>query len=649
MQNKNREVTNSLQKNYRRCGYRFLSVWLFFPLCLLLFLPVVPLNASNQSTKYLDSLLALAREKQIHKNRYWHILLHYEKGIFGTASLIDDPDFFLSHKGKYDPKAELEASIKTFFRQGVKNDDFPICRYIARYTWLQEALNINKSRVALFKCDKTEQINPKSAALIFPTYYMNNPASMFGHTLVNIETDFSNKLLTKSVNYSAFTKETNGFLFAIKGLFGFYEGYYSVLPYYKKIQQYSDISQRDIWEYRLNLSKPELEKMVRHIRELENIHADYFFLDENCSYSLLYLLEAAKPSNRLTNKFHGWTLPIDTIKAVEKAGMIESVEFRPSKVSRIRHKISLLDKNCQQVAFEILNGTKNPEAVFELDIGRKERIVIIDLVVDYNGYQYARKKMTKSKYQRTLLSALKLRSKLGRLEEPYSPPHPPRPDRVHHSKLIDAGFGINMDESFIEIGVRPAFSDLLDTDYGYHQGVQIKFGDMRFRHYISENKFVLDSLGIIDIVSISPRNRFFKPLSWKVHTGVYREIMADGKESPIYRLGTGGGLAYYNNRMGLGYLFLEPELQYGTDLEENFSFGGGLSIGLVKDITKWWKCHISAKQLYFELGDDHASGKIASSQNFILTRNNHIRINASREKTFGRYNSEAKINWRWFF
>ena len=620
-----------------------------FFLCLLVFLPAIPLSACNQDPEYLDCLLNFAREKKIHENRYWHILLHYEKGIFGTVSLIDDPDFFLSPDGKYDPETELEASIRTFFRKGVKDDDFPVCRYIARYTWLKEALDVDKSRVSLFECEKTEQVNPKSAALIFPTYYMNNPASMFGHTLINIETDFSNKLLTKSVNYSAFTNETNGFLFAVKGLFGFYEGYYSVLPYYKKIQQYSDISQRDIWEYRLNLSVPELEKMVRHIRELEDIHADYYFLDENCSYSLLYLLEAARPSNRLTEKFHGWTLPIDTIKAVEKSGMIESVEFRPSKASRIRHKISLLSKNSRDMALEILNGEKKPAAVFDLDIGREERIVIIDLVVDYIGYRYAKKKMTKGKYQETLLSALKLRSKLGRLEEPYSPPYPPRPDRVHNSKLIDAGFGMNMDESFIEIGVRPAFSDLLDTDYGYHQGVQIKSCDIRFRHYISDNKFVLDSLDMIDIVSISPRDRFFKPLSWKVRTGVYREIMADGKESPVYRLGTGGGLAYYNNLLGLGYLFLEPEFQYGTDLEKNFSFGGGLSIGLVKDISKWWKCHISARQIYFELGDDHASGRIALSQNFVLTRNNHIRIDASREKTFSRYNSEAKINWRWFF
>jgi hypothetical protein len=614
---------------------------------LIISLCIFTCDADAQNSNHLDYLLNQARQKELHNKRYWHILLHYQQNILGTKSLIDDPDFFLSSNGKFDPGAELEASIKTFFRKDAKETDLPICRFIARYTWLKEQLDFDGLNVPLFECKKVDQVNPKSATLVFPTYYMNNPASMFGHTLINIETDYSNPLLAKSVNYSALTKETNGILFAIKGLFGFYKGYYSVLPYYMKIQQYSDISQRDIWEYRLNLSVVELERMVRHIRELEDIYADYFFFDENCSYNLLYLLEAARPSVRLTDKFSLWTIPIDTIREVEKAGLIESAVFRPSKASKIRHKISLMDANSIVVAKKIINGKTDPASILDLDITREEKILILDFVTDYTGYRYAKKKITEGQYQKVLLNALKLRSKLGKRDQPYRPTPPLQPDRGHGSMKFSAELGVNTGESFLEIGIRPAFSDLLDNNN--QQGMQIEFFDTRLRYYFSDDKFVLDSFDIIDIVSISPMDKFFKPLSWKVQAGAYREIMADGRESAIFRLNTGGGLSYDTPYLGLCYIFIVPEFQYGVDLEKDFALGGGISIGATRDMTDWWKFHISVRQIYFELGDDHHSGKVALLQNFVLSKNNHIRVDVSREKTFSIYNTEAGIRWCRFF
>ncbi|MCK7512715.1 MAG: DUF4105 domain-containing protein [Desulfobacterales bacterium] len=68
-----------------------------------------------------------------------------------------------------------------------------------------------------------------------------------------------------------------------------------MLPYYAKLQEYSDVDHRDIWEYSLNLTEPEIRRMMLHIRELDAIASDYYFFDENCSYLLFSLLEAARP------------------------------------------------------------------------------------------------------------------------------------------------------------------------------------------------------------------------------------------------------------------------------------------------------------------------------------------------------------------
>lgn len=625
--------------------------YLQYSIVLILFFLLIlqPPTAKAADPTYLDQLITTARQKKLHEKKYWRILLHYEKKRSGTCSRIDDPDFFLAEDGKYDPEAELYASIKTFFKAGVTETDFPVCQFIARYTWLKDELDIDPAKVGIFECDAVDQLTPTSATLIFPTYFMNNPASMFGHTLINIETSYANPLLTKSVNYAARTAETNGLFFAIKGLFGFYEGYYSVLPYYKKIQQYSDISQRDIWEYRLNLIPSEIDRMVRHIRELEGIHADYFFLDENCSYSLLYLLEAARPSVELTDKFSFFVVPVDTIREIEKAGMITKAILRPSKASKIRQKISMLTEAEKKITLDIIYGKRQPETIFNLELHPENQILILDIVAEYLSYRYVKKKIAQKTYKKTLLETLKIRSQLGKQDHPYTYSPPPRPDQMHASRKFHGGYGANTKAPFYEIGYRPAFSDLVDTDLGYNQGTQIEFCDARVRYYPTKERFSLDHLDVIDIVSISPRDAFFTPLSWKVSTGVYQEITADGEESTLYKLNTGAGVAYYYDTLGLSYLFLEPELQYGTGLEENFALGGGISMGIIKTVTHKWKLHFHGKYASFRLGDIHNTARLSLTQHFIIQKNCGIQIKLAREMVFETYTSEITLNILFYF
>ena len=612
----------------------------------------IPANAvpSSGDSTYIDYLLDLASQKNLHEQRYWRVLLHYKQTPFGVKSLIDDPDFFLCTEGKINPKAELEESIRSFFGKNNGKSDFQICQYIARYTWLKQELEVDESITPIYRCEELDHLTPKSATLIFPTYYMNSPASMFGHTLINIETFYSSKLLTNSVNYSAFTGETNGCVFAFKGIFGLYKGYFSILPYYKKIQEYSDISQRDIWEYRLNLSEKEVQRMVLHIRELQNIYSDYFFFDENCSYNLLFLIEAARPSLDLTGNFHLNTIPVDTVKVIERAGIIDSVEYRPSKASKIRQKISLLNAKEQEIALNIINRERPPEYIHEHDLSRENKIIIIDLIIEYVGYLYSKKKLDQSEYQKIFLSSLSLRSKLGTIDKDkiYSVPKPPMPNTVHDSNRLGIGFGNSRDLSFYEMIYRPAFCDLLDTDYGKNNGVQIKFFDLRFRYYPSRHRLELDNADIIDIISISSRDRFFKPVSWKVNFSAGKEFMED-EAGLVYRLNTGGGLGYYNDYIGRYYILAGPDLEYSNGLDKDYALGAALFLGTVKELSPWWKCSLSASHSTFEYGDRHKSDRISLEQDFKLEKNQHLRLELTREKNFDIYNTETKLSLNFYF
>ncbi len=320
-------------------------------------------NGGAQEPAYLDSLLARSERLRLHDDPYWWILLHYKKSLFGVRSLVDDPDFFLAEDGKHNPRGELEATLRGIFQPDREEAGRCVCRFIARFTWLQEQLGFDMSKVPVSECpafnEIMEKINPASATLIFPTSYVNSPASMFGHTLISIETSTKSKLMSHAVNYSATGVDLNGLLFAFKGIFGFYEGYFSILPYYQKVAEYSDIDNRDIWEYPLHLTEEEVLRMLRHLWELQEIYSHYFFFDENCSYTLLFLLDAARPSLHLTDGFRLWVMPVDTIRAQEKKGIIDQAEYRPSKATRMEHIISLLDTDGQRLALSVIRGELN--------------------------------------------------------------------------------------------------------------------------------------------------------------------------------------------------------------------------------------------------------------------------------------------------
>lgn len=198
-------------------------------------------SAFAEETPPLALLVERARALELHADRYWHTLLHYRTTFRGEASLIDDPDFFLSDTGKHDPKSELEATLRAFFAQSEPDARLVQCRFPARFEWLSEKLGLDTQSMPIPACAELmhayTEVDPRSATLIFPGTNNNSPASMFGHTLINIEGPYKSKLLSYAVNYSAFTNETNGFAFAVKGIFGLYPGVFFDSPLLSETQR----------------------------------------------------------------------------------------------------------------------------------------------------------------------------------------------------------------------------------------------------------------------------------------------------------------------------------------------------------------------------------------------------------------------------
>ena len=394
------------------------------------------LNAGVVESNSIDQLVQIALDLKLNDDPYWHVLLHYRRGGFrGVNSLVDDPAFFNAPDGKTNSRNELEATLRAFFKpyDAANEMDHAICRFPARFCWLDEKLPLNRSELPADTCEAFDRayefLNPTSVTLIFPAAYMGGPGSMFGHTLLVFDSDGKSRLLSRAVNYAAQTPETMGPLFTIMGLAGFYKGNYQILPYYDKVEEYGDISHRDMWEYELNLTEEEVARTFAHTWEMQNTFSYYYFLNENCAYNLLFLVEAGRPSLELTENFRLLAIPIDTVKLVQHRGAVARTLFRPSKSTRILAMADSLTDEEKQLAIQVARGFASPSDVLDVIPDKDVQIRLLDLAAEYAQYLYVEKVIEPERYRKRFLPILKERSTLGAVPDDfYDIPAPSRPD-----------------------------------------------------------------------------------------------------------------------------------------------------------------------------------------------------------------------------
>ncbi|MCK4784548.1 MAG: DUF4105 domain-containing protein, partial [Desulfobacteraceae bacterium] len=429
----------------------------------------------------------------------------------------------------------------------------------------------------------------------------------------------------------------------------FYKGYFSILPYYEKVKEYNNMRDRDIWEYNLTFSEEEVERMFLHMWELEEIYSSYYFFDENCSYNLLFLLEAARPSLRLTDSFFYWVAPVDTVKAVIDSGVVGSKVFRPSISTRMKDMLSKMESTPQNIGLKRANNEMTPGEILSLDIEKEEKIMAFDLATEIIQYRYANGDIPKEEYNLKYIENLKARSGLGKgVDHFYTVSPPTGPEHGHNSARLFLGAGARDSIDFKEVRFRPAYHTLADPDKGYLAGSQIVFGNIIARHYEGKG-LALEKVDVIDILSISPRGKFFKPLSWKVITGVRKKTLHLRQRHSIIYLNPGAGYAYGNNKIGLFYVMAEVDLEVASELESGYSLGGGFSVGLSKPVTDRWKLNLSFKKTFYKAGDDHTAEKLLLNNSYSMTENTGLSLEYSSDKSFDYREDEFCIGINVYF
>ncbi|MEA3372971.1 MAG: DUF4105 domain-containing protein [Campylobacterota bacterium] len=558
----------------------------------------------------------------------------------GTSE-IDDKAFFLSPEGKSSAEAELEATITALLDEKVLDDNATACRFPARKAWLSKELGMNDlPEVECRELDAwVKRVDPQSVSLVFPSAYINSPASMFGHTFLRIDSSYESKMLSYAINYAAnANSETeNGMVFAIKGLFGGYYGHYSFLPYYEKIKEYRDTEERDIWEYDLDLTPEEVHQMMRHIWELQNTYSWYYFFTENCSYNMLWLIEAARPSVHLRDPFNYQVIPPETVHVVVAESVVTKRHYRPARRSRLlAYEKYLFDDEIDDV-FALARADKMPqEFIDESDRTEQTKRYILEAASEFIEYDYLAGDINRSVYRNRLHTILTARASLGKGEK-IDIPTPTDPMEGHRALRVKAEAGWRDSDAIQFLGIRPANHDIKDSDVGFLRGTQIEFFDLLLSY--SDDELNVEKATLLSIVSLSPRGKFFKPFSWRLSTGWDRNYLS---ESTKFRGNASGGFTWGND---LGYLYLLADALFYTDRSLTIGIGG--VAGAVIYEGKDFKTNVEATQRLYDTGYDQRI--INASQHYRSSKNTAFSLSYDYVEKYEDNWNTVKLSFDYFF
>lgn len=601
------------------------------------------------------SLHDKAEAQKLADSPYWRLLLRYEpaRTDSGWRSEARSRHFFLSPQGRENPRLELHSLLDDLFQPATRPDQAVACRFPARSAWVQEQLQFTAPKA---DCPLLQEwkaaINPAQATLVFAADYINNPSSMFGHTFLRLDAPDQTedtRLLAYAVNYAANAVDKNPVTFAWKGLTGRYPGVFSLLPYYDKVKEYSDLENRDLWEYQLTFTPAELQRLLDHLWELRSVEFPYYFLTRNCSYQLLSLFEVARPGLQLRNAFPVQAIPTDTVRRVlQEPGLLRKLVYRPAAERRLLQDAHDNPKTVNRAALRL---AKAPDAA--IGLAPQEEAAALEAAYDYRYYRFLAGDQTPDARQ-DLRALLMRRAALPVPDQRTVPPQPTvDPANGHATARIGLAGGHERGASYLTLRLRPAYNDLLDAPGGYRHGAHIDFLDTEIRLDDKRQTLRLEKLSVIDIDSLAAWDAFFKPWSWFFGFG-YRQaaIDSDGR----FSTSTSHGVGYADGGAGASlalrddldcYLLASAATEAGPSLQDGWRVGAGPRTGCLYTRPRM-RIRLQFDSRYYN-DIERLESRTSLESQFDLSRRDGIRVKVGELRAGDRQRGFGELAWQHYF
>jgi hypothetical protein len=389
-----------------------------------------------------------------------------------------------------------------------------------RFRFLKQELKLDFKENSCPEFEKflSTHKNIKSLSLIYAAPYLGSPSSMFGHTFVRLNQikNEGNETLNDTLSFEAFTGNVpEGVDYALQGVLGFFPGSFSALPYYLKMNLYTNMESRDLWEYEIPLSEDDSKRLLGHVWELGSTYFSYYFFDENCSYHLLALLELMHPEWHLRDHFFLMTIPADTLRVIQKeSGHRLSPTLRPSILNTLQHRLSAMSST-ERTRFRLL--TKNPG-----ELNEQDSTPVIDTVLDWQKYQAITHSKTiydasKKIEQRALL----LRATRNEKASENNATHDTFPPETGHGSS-KAAVGLYSTEQNMgtRLEWRGAYHDPLDPDEGYLKNSLLTISRVVIEQDLEKTKTLrLRELIFAEVGTLAAHNELWNNFAWQAGLG----------------------------------------------------------------------------------------------------------------------------------
>ena len=580
-------------------------VFRFALTCLLAaFIANSTLRASPATAATLDPPPDSAEQlRQLARDPVWLALVHQARRRISRQAghAFAEAGFFIAARGSKDPEAELRATQVAF----LGDDDDLIqearCRFPARYQFMVERGVIpDEPRGACPELERWRaQIGEFQLTVVFPEAFLGNPASMFGHTLLRFDPASDNlnptpsELLGWTLDYSADAQGDRGATYLVRGLTGFYFGKFGIAPYYEKTKVYSDWQDRNIWEYPLSMGRPDRERLLLHVWELQDLALPYYFFTANCSERLMEVLEVGSPELGRGGGFPPLVAPVDTLRAIEQASStsLGRPKLRPSPAAQLQSALGDLSRSAYSTVEGLALGRIS---AFDSRLEQYEpetRSRLLSLSYDLLRHSFLAGKVSEEDSRPRSYALLSARGRVGRQQQPgiqkpieiVTTP----PDEGHGTARVDLSGGIQDREGFIEIRLRPAYHSKIDAPGGFAEGGEIRALETAIRYYPDLDRVRLEEFVLLDITNASPWRRPFRPLAWHSEIGVRTRMVSSDRDrgldtESVFRAQGGLGIALAPVARLHLYTFGELVLEAGPGLE-----GDAVAGPLVRSGLSW--------------------------------------------------------------
>ncbi|MBD3647578.1 MAG: DUF4105 domain-containing protein, partial [Pseudomonadales bacterium] len=315
-----------------------------------LLLVICSFSVASDEHRSPANIIGSAHSMDLQHSPTWLGLLLFEDET-ATSKIVSE-SFFLASSGNVDAGAELDEAISALFTYPVKGDeDHPVCRFPARYIWLDRKLGLPEVRRVLADCDGYRKWNRQggisSVSIVFSTGYLKNPASYYGHILIKFNSNEDIPLMDASLDHGAILNKDDSLpVYIFKGLTGGYEAGFTHSVFYQKSHNYGEIELRDLWEYQLSLTEAERELLIAHAWELIGNKTTYYFINENCATAVADLLEVVL-NEKLRRPGFPWMVPPTIFQSLHKMDqtsrpVIADVKLIPSRQTRFAARYNAL-------------------------------------------------------------------------------------------------------------------------------------------------------------------------------------------------------------------------------------------------------------------------------------------------------------------